>query len=93
MSRLPGGFIASFVLGLGSDNQPLMLARNKEEDIDRLMALLPDVATLSPADLKTSRDALRALIEAPIEIEEKPLPPGIWLPGFVWPGQPPTTGA
>lgn len=85
LSKLPGGLFASLVIGLESDESPAArAARKREEQIDALIDLVPDFKTLSAADLKASRDALRELLDSPMIVEDPPKepPPGINLPGF-----------
>jgi hypothetical protein len=88
LSKLPGGFIASLVMGLESDNKPLIDARKLSEDVDRMLEVLPDVKSFSPADLQSTRDALKELIQNPIAIPEKEEPPSLHLPGLTWPDKP-----
>lgn len=81
LSTLPGGFIAGMTLGLESDNQHEIEMGRK---VDNLLAMIPDADSLSAADLKTTRAALRELIENPIEVPEPPAPeqPGFFKRNF-----------
>ena len=90
LSLLPGGFFASYVIGMESDQyeSPEQRATRKlNEQIDTLLSALPDVGSLSEEDLKTTRDNLKAIIQNPlvIKVSPEPQPPsGIRLPGFQW---------
>lgn len=91
VSKLPGGFFASLVIGIESDETPSQRAARKlEEQIDSLLSTLPDVNGMSAEDLKTTRDTLREIIQNAmvINVEPEPQPPGINLPGFKFSTQP-----
>ncbi|RKH15357.1 hypothetical protein D7V97_00705 [Corallococcus sp. CA053C] len=89
LSKLPGGLFASLVIGLESDESPAALAaRKREEQIDALLELVPDFKTLSAAELKESRDALKELLESPQIVEDPPETGRIKLPGLDIPSVP-----
>jgi hypothetical protein len=91
ISKLPGGFFASLVIGLESDESPdQRAARKLEEQVDTLLSSLPDVDAMSTADLKTTRDTLKGMIQNAMVINLKqPAPsPGIKWPGFKYSVQP-----
>jgi hypothetical protein len=70
LTLLPGGFFASMTIGLDSDNPALMRVMKREEDIDKIIDLIPQSKTFSAAEMKISRDAVREFIENPIIIPE-----------------------
>lgn len=85
ISRLPGGFFASLVLGLESDN-PAEIARQKlEESVDAVFYTLPGAETMPEADKQATRDAIRTVIQNPIDVGEPPDSRRPSLPGFVFP--------
>jgi hypothetical protein len=71
-----------------SDESPdQRAARKLNEQVDLLLSLLPDVNALSPADLQTTRDHLKAMVQNPLMLEtpfESAPPSGIHLPGLNW---------
>lgn len=82
--RLPGGLIASFALGLESDNQYQIEMSKK---IDALTPLVPRYDQMSNEDKQATRAILRELIENPIDLDPPPPPSKPKLPGFHWPGE------
>jgi hypothetical protein len=84
LSRLPGGLFAAFVIGMESDESPSQReARLLNEQIDAVMEKIPGIETLSAAEKKSSRDAVKQMLQNPIIIEDPSAqPPGFKLPGF-----------
>lgn len=85
--RLPGGFFASMVIGLKNDNQR---AIEMQEAVDQLFSMIPDAESLPDDERKKTREALRDILENPVEIPDPPLPPGQpreILPGFYVPSR------
>jgi hypothetical protein len=84
LSRLPGGLFAAFVIGMESDESPSQReARLLNEQVDAVMEKIPGIETLSAAEKKSSRDAVKQMLQNPIIIEDPSAqPPGFKLPGF-----------
>ncbi len=82
LSRLPGGLFASFVIGMESDESPEQRAARKREDqIGAIIEMLPGSENLSKEDLKSTRAAIKELLENPLVIPEPPAPPPKPTPG------------
>lgn len=92
LSQVPGGFLASLVMGLESDESPAQRAARKlNEQIDMLLSALPDVGSLSAEELLSTREALKTIIQNMPVIKEPPTPTppiGIQLPGFQYSSRP-----
>jgi hypothetical protein len=86
LSRFPGGFWATMVVGMESDESPgARAARKKKETIDYIMGDLPK---MSPADEQATRDVIKQMLEEPVILQPPDTPPptpGLQLPGFKFP--------
>jgi hypothetical protein len=98
LSRLPGGIFAGFVIGMESDQYESpehREARLLDEQVEAVMQRIPGIETLSDADKKASRDAVKQMLQNPIiiadpTVDNNPPPrPEYILPGLKNPNLPP----
>jgi hypothetical protein len=85
LSRLPGGFFASMVIGLESDESPgARAARRRAETIDTIAGSIPGFQSMSEAEQKLAKEAIGALLDDPFMVVLPPPPPAPrnLLPGF-----------
>ena len=84
LSKLPGGFIASFVVGLESDEtEAVRKARKRKETINEMIpAIIPDYKTMSEADLNAVSEEIGKLLDDPLVIVDQEPAKKQFLPGF-----------
>jgi hypothetical protein len=75
LSRLPGGFVAGFTLGLKSDRSAEgQAAYERSQTIDTILASWPEYSKLSEAEQKQAREEIGKMLDDPIKIDPPPAP-------------------
>lgn len=89
LSRLPGGFFASFALGLESDSPAVTKERQLEREANDLLQRLPGAAALTDQQKADTLEALKAILRDPMQFPAPPPrpadPPKYLLPGLLNP--------